>query len=130
LVNPSAAQPPTLLIVDDEWMNRELLQTLLEGAGYQVIQAHAVPPALELARSLKPALAIIDVRLPHHEEGYALCQALKSADDTAHIRVIMITALEAAAEAHKAQAAGADAFVTRGMGVGVILAAVEQLLAR
>ena len=122
--------PPTVLIVDDEWMNRDLLQTLLENAGYRVLQANAAPVALELARRHRPALAIVDVRLPHHEEGYALCRTLKSSPETAGIQVVMITALEGAAEVQKAQQAGADGFVTRGRGVSVVLATVERLLAR
>lgn len=121
---------PTVLIVDDEWMNRDLLQTLLESAGYRVLQANAVPLALELARQHRPALAIVDVRLPHHEEGYALCRDLKSSPETAGIQVIMITALEGTAEVQKAQQAGADGFVTRGRGVSVVLATVERLLTR
>ena len=70
--------PATILVVDDEWMNRELMQAVLESAGYRVLLAAGSADALELAHAEKPNLVIMDVRLRYPTEGYDLCRKLKS----------------------------------------------------
>jgi CheY-like chemotaxis protein len=82
---------PLLLLVDDDWMNREILQAQLEIAGFRVLAAHGGEQALELAHSSEPDLVLLDIRMSDMD-GFSVCAALKSQAVTAHIPVILLTA--------------------------------------
>src|SRR5262245_8429355 len=61
-----------IMVVDDDWMNRELLQTHLERAGYDVVTANNGQKALEIVMSRPPDLVLLDVRM-HGLDGYEVC---------------------------------------------------------
>ena len=104
---------PTILVVDDEWLNRELIEGLLSVFDYHVLLANGGDAALKLLTRETPDLIVMDVRMPDMD-GYTLCQQVKSNPKTAHIPVIMITALELDdAEKQKIADAGANDVVSR-----------------
>ncbi len=72
---------PYILIVDDEWMNRELLEAYLKMGGYRVGQANNGEKALEMVADQPPALVMLDVRLPGIS-GFEVCRRLKEAATT------------------------------------------------
>lgn len=121
-------QPKRILVVDDEWMNRDLLESVLMSAGYEVLLANATAPARQLAVQQQPHLILLDVRVPTEREGLQLCRLIKSDPATAHIRVVMITALETREEREQAQAAGADAFISRMIDIDDLLQLLSDLL--
>lgn len=123
------ARVPHILVVDDEWMNRELLQTVLESAGYTVSLANSAPRALSTLGEISPDLALIDVRLPREDDGYNLVRSIRAMPEYAQLKIMMITALESATEEVKARDAGADGFVSRIGGVNALLRAIERILA-
>ncbi|MCL4255580.1 MAG: response regulator, partial [Anaerolineae bacterium] len=84
---------PTILVVDDEWLNRELIEGILSVFNYDVLLANGGDSALKLLAHETPDLIVMDVRMPDMD-GYTLCHHVKSNSQTAHIPVIMITALE------------------------------------
>lgn len=86
----------TLLIVDDEKQNRLLLTELFQSE-YKIIQAKNGQQALERARSHLPDLILLDVLMPEMD-GMAVIRELKRDDDTRHIPVIFITALDTTAD--------------------------------
>ncbi|MDX2078600.1 MAG: response regulator [bacterium] len=103
----------TILVVDDEWLNRELIEGLLSVYDYRVLLANGGDAALKLLTREIPNLIVMDVRMPDMD-GYTLCQQVKSNPQTAHIPVIMITALELDdTEKQKIADAGADDVVSR-----------------
>jgi CheY-like chemotaxis protein len=83
----------TILVADDEELNRELLSTLLTGEGYQVICANDGDEALSAIRSHKVDLALLDVVMPRRT-GFSVCQIAKSAADTGLIPIILVTGLD------------------------------------
>ncbi|MCU0480836.1 MAG: response regulator [Anaerolineae bacterium] len=104
---------PTVLVIDDEWLNRELIEGLLSVFDYNVLLANGGESALKILGHESPDLIVMDVRMPGMD-GYELCRAVKSNPKTAHIPVIMITALELnAEEIQKITDAGADDIVSR-----------------
>lgn len=104
---------PTILVVDDEWLNRELIEGLLSVFDYNVLLANGGEAALKLLTHESPDLIVMDVRMPGMS-GYELCRAVKLNHRTAHIPVIMITALELdTQEMQKIADAGADDVVSR-----------------
>ena len=82
-----------VLVVDDVATNRLLLRAKLSSAYYDVVVAENGIQALELARSEQPDMVMLDVMMPLMD-GFEVCAALKSCETTAHIPVIMVTALD------------------------------------
>jgi putative two-component system response regulator len=83
---------PTILVVDDEPLNTRLLSDQLEAEGYAVRVAMNGPEALEMARSYRPDLILLDVMMPGMS-GLQVAQELKQSGPTQSIPVVMVTAL-------------------------------------
>lgn len=82
---------PTLLVVDDEPTNLQVLRQILQ-TDYRLLFARDGQKALELARSERPNLILLDVMMPGMT-GHEACAALKADADTRAIPVIFVTAL-------------------------------------
>ena len=67
-----------MLLVDDDEQYLELVSTTLERAGYRTSLARSGEEALALARSERPAIVVLDVKLPG-VSGYEVCRQLKDA---------------------------------------------------
>jgi CheY-like chemotaxis protein len=85
----AASQKGTILVVDDEEIMREILETLLTREGYDVRLASSGTEGLELARSLPFDAAIVDIMMPGID-GIATLDELKRIDED--LAVIIITA--------------------------------------
>jgi CheY-like chemotaxis protein len=114
MVNPPAPEKKSLiLVVDDHWMNRELMQDVLAAYGYEVVLAHNGAQALEISTTRQPALILMDVRMPDMT-GYEVCRRLKAADATRAIPVVITTALMIdREEQNKATEVAADGIISR-----------------
>jgi two-component system nitrate/nitrite response regulator NarL len=66
----------TILVVDDDGSFRQLMSTVLERAGYAAVEAATGEEAMEAARRERPALVLVDVKLPGIH-GYEVCRELK-----------------------------------------------------
>jgi len=121
---------PTILVVDDEWLNRELIEGLLSVFDYNVLLANGGDSALKLLTNQLPDLIVMDIRMPDMD-GYELCEKVKTTPRTAHIPVIMITALELnGQEQTRIIQAGADDVVSRMTLTKTLLEKVGQHLAQ
>ena len=101
-----------ILIVDDEWMNRELLETYLKMGGYEVKLANSGEKALELIEEELPDLVMLDIRMIGIS-GFEVCAQLKNNELTKGIPVLMVSALESEEDRTQAEQVGADGFVTK-----------------
>jgi adenylate cyclase len=121
--------PPahTIMVVDDDWLNRELLETYLQQAGYQVISAGDGARALQMAAAAPPDLVLCDVQMPRMS-GYEVCEAFKTNPLTRFVPVVMVTALDSDDEKLRAVEAGADDFVTKPFNSILLLTRVRSLL--
>lgn len=117
---------PTILIADDHDDNRELLQLLLLGAGYQVKEAKDGSECLTLARSEQPDLIVMDLSMPVLD-GWGVFHELKTDKRT---RAIPCMAVTAHAELNRIQAleAGFSAYVSKPFSSEVLLKTVASLL--
>lgn len=104
---------PRILIVDDGEENRYLLQSLLEGHGYQVDLAKEGVQALAVARQMPPDLIVTDILMPLMD-GFRLCREWKADHRLRHIPLAFYTATytDSKDEAY-ALGLGADAFITK-----------------
>lgn len=109
---PNEFANASVLIVDDQIQNVELLQGYLEDIGCQLQTAHDGPEALaEIARR-QPDLVLLDIMMPRLS-GFQVCKQIKSNPATRDIQVIMVTALNEIADIEKARECGMDDFVTK-----------------
>ena len=83
--------PATILIADDHDDNRELLQFLLVGAGYDVREAKDGSECLAIARDERPDLIVIDLSMPVLD-GWGVFEELQNHDRTAGIPCVAVTA--------------------------------------
>src|SRR5689334_10627354 len=86
------AEPVTVLVVDDEPLNIDLLEQELGAAGYCVVAARSGEEALQAAASTRPDLVLLDVMMPGLD-GYAVCKRLKANEALRDTPVIFLTAL-------------------------------------
>lgn len=118
---------PRILVADDDWLNRDLLQAYLSSSGCEVVTAADGESALKLAQNVPPDLALIDVQMPKMD-GLELCRRLKNSATTRFVPVVIITALDSEDEKLNAFEVGADDFITKPYSSIVLLARVRSLL--
>ena len=89
---PAAAPPSTILVVDDNPVNLQLLVRTLDGSGHRILAARSGPAALDIAHKIHPDLVLLDVMMPDMN-GFDVCRALKSDAETRDAAVIFLSAL-------------------------------------
>lgn len=101
----------TILIVEDNPVNRKLLLVVLRPHGYRLLTANDGTEAIELAAREQPDLILMDLQLPRLN-GYAAARHLKSQSITAHIPIIALTA-HAITEANGAFSSDFDGYLNK-----------------
>jgi CheY-like chemotaxis protein len=122
---PMAGFLATVLICDDEPSLRELIRISLDGP-YRFVEADDGEQSLELARSARPDVVILDMMMPRLN-GLEVLSALRQEKELADIPVIVLTAQPATRE--RALQEGADRVMVKPFEPGQIAAAVEEVLA-
>ncbi len=115
-----------LLVVDDRPDNLFLIQSILEGAGYQVELASSGAEALHQIESTPPALVLLDVMMPD-VDGYEVTRRLRHVSDMPFIPILLMTAYDQPSVV-KGLDLGADDFVRKPIEVEELLARVRSLL--
>ena len=116
-----------VLVVDDISTNLRLLEAKLLNEYYEVALASSGPEALEIAARWMPDVVLLDVMMPGMD-GYEVCRRLKSTASTAHIPVVMVTALTDQAERVRGLEAGADDFLSKPVDDATLFARMRALL--
>lgn len=116
-----------ILIVDDLAINRIILKVKLTAACHESVQAVDGMSALELARSEKPKLILLDMMLPDIS-GIEVCRRLRADPLTRDIPVVIITASSDRERRLEALRAGADEFLTKPLNEIILLARIRSLL--
>jgi class 3 adenylate cyclase len=101
-----------VLIVDDDEGNRTLLRDPLETHGYAIVEAENGEQALQKVEQRPPDVILLDVMMPRMD-GFEVCRRLKKDPRTAHIPILIITALSERMERLMGIAAGASDFLTK-----------------
>ena len=116
-----------ILVVDDDAMNREIMEAFLTSENYDVELAHDGGSALEMAPHLQPDLILLDVKMPDIS-GFDVCEQLKQHADTASIAIVIVTGFDAPQDRERAMQVGADAFLSRPFSGDDLLHQVSSLL--
>jgi CheY-like chemotaxis protein len=117
---------PTVLIVDDEPDNIELLGRRLTRRGYTVISATSAEDGIAKAVAEQPRVILMDVKMPQ-VDGLEASRRLKANDATKGIPIIMLTAHAMAEDRESALAAGANEYESKPVDLPRLLAKMEQL---
>ncbi|NTW01764.1 MAG: response regulator [Oscillochloris sp.] len=119
----------TILVVEDDTMNRELLERLLAIHGYQVISAADGAKGLAMARTHQPDLIIMDMGLPVLN-GWQATNRLKNTPATRHIPVIALTAYAFTEDRERCMAVGCDDYDVKPLDAGRLLMKIQFQLAQ
>lgn len=102
----------TVLVVEDNDMNRDLFVRLLRAHGFGVLEAKDGREAIEKTRDRRPAVVLMDLRMPVMD-GWEAARELKADESTAHIPIIAVTAHATEGEREKAVEHGCDDYISK-----------------
>jgi len=129
-LEPCASQdsgPKTILIVDDDADQAEVLSTRLLSQGYETLIAETAEQALELTRAELPHLVLLDLMLPDGS-GFDVCRTLADDQMTTSIPVIIVSAEERSDILRAARAAGSQYYVRKPYDPNALLVLIESAL--
>lgn len=122
------ARPARILVIEDDPVNLELDLALLEAEGHMVRAATSAEQGLRLARTERPDLILLDLRLPGMS-GWDAARHLKESVDTARIPIVALTAEAMQGDEARARAAGCDAYLTKPVDRPLFWTTIRRLLA-
>jgi CheY-like chemotaxis protein len=102
----------TILVVDDNRDNVEIMRALLESRGYTVAEASDGKTALAKLEDIRPDLVLLDVMMPGMD-GWQVCRTIKSHPSFGSTRVVMVTAKGGFEDKFEGMRAGADDYVVK-----------------
>jgi len=117
-----------ILIVDDQMEVRELVEVTLRVDGYEIFQAESGEKAIEIAKSEKPELIIMDIMMPGGMDGLEATQIIKNDPETEGCTVIMLTAKGQQADKEIGLKAGASDYFAKPFSPLDLMRKVEEVL--
>lgn len=126
-VTEAELRESTILVVDDNQQNLELLQAYLETLPCRIVTAGDGVAALEAVGQHKPDLILLDVMMPRMS-GFEVCSKLKSDPATRTIPIIMVTALNEIGDIERGVESGTDDFLTKPVKKLELITRVKSLL--
>jgi DNA-binding response OmpR family regulator len=117
----------TVLIVDDEPSLRALVHTTIESPVYQVIEARDGEEAWTLIKERKPALVLLDIKMPLRS-GFDILAAIRADPELRGTQVMILTASDDQADIDKGILAGADFYLTKPFSPADLLARVLEAI--
>ena len=119
----------TILVVEDTQDNLDLIQFLLEGAGYRVLTAMDGETCLALTRRHLPDLLLLDLAIPE-PDGWEVAATLKGDSATRGVTIVAITARTMPDDRRRAMAAGCDGFISKPIDVAGFAEEVHSFIVR
>ena len=102
----------TILVVDDNEMNRSLAREALEDEGYRVVLANGGAAGVKAFAAERPDCVLLDVRMPE-VDGFAACEQIRAMPDGAETPILFLTALRDVDTFDRALASSGDDFLTK-----------------
>lgn len=116
-----------VLVVDDILTNVKLLDAKLTAEYFEVVSAYSGAEALAKIEDSAPDIVLLDVMMPGMD-GFEVCRRIKANSKTAHIPVVMVTALDQPSDRVAGIEAGADDFLTKPVDDAALFARVRSLV--
>lgn len=117
----------TILYVEDNAMNRQIVRDLLRRTSYQLIEAYDGEAGVAVALEKRPDLILMDVQLPKIS-GLEATRRLRAEPATAQTPIIAITSFALSGDDEKAREAGATAYLAKPYSPRVLLGLIRKML--
>jgi two-component system cell cycle response regulator DivK len=121
--------PKRILVVEDNKLDMRLLKDILEGSGYETLQAADGLEAIDLAFASLPDLILMDIQLPEIS-GLEVTRRLRGDDRSRRIPIVAVTAFAMGWHEREALDSGCDAYISKPISVLGFLNTVESFLLR
>ncbi len=118
---------PTILIIDDDAVLADVLSRRLRQQRFEAITATSGRSGLSTARSQRPALIVLDLRLPD-ADGLSICEELADSPETCTVPVIILSGLEQPDILRRCRAAGCHYFVRKPYDPNALLILIRQAI--
>ncbi|MCA9971178.1 MAG: response regulator [Anaerolineales bacterium] len=118
-----------ILVIDDEFPIRYMVEHQLKRRGFDVISASDGPSGLKAAFTYRPDLVVLDIMMPRMD-GFAVCEELREHPETAAVPVIFLTACETKEHKMRAFEVGADDYLIKPFQPDELLAHIAAILRR
>lgn len=119
--------PKTVLIVEDNDLNMKLFSDLLEAHGYATLKTASGVEAMEIARTNRPDLILMDIQLPE-VSGLEVTKWLKQDAELKAIPVIAVTAFAMKGDEERIREGGCEAYLSKPISVAKFLETVRNYL--
>ena len=116
-----------ILVVEDEPEIRILVKTILEKAGYSVVEAEDGEAALRLVNEEEPDLVLLDVMIPGIE-GWEVCRRIRENEATRRLPIIMVTVRTTDEDIQRSVECGANAHINKPFDQRELLDTIKKLL--
>jgi CheY-like chemotaxis protein len=117
----------TVLVADDRPAGRELVRTVLEKAGFKVLEACDGNEAIRLARESKPDLIILDLHMPGLD-GFGTIEELRRDAAFASTPIVALTASAMQGDRERAISVGFSGYITKPIRLAALRLEIERLL--
>lgn len=117
----------TVLIIEDNDNNMELISFILEASGYKTRRAETGLLGKKLALEIKPDLVILDIQLPDID-GTMVLEGIRKVDVNHEIPIIAMTSFAMAGDREKLMAAGCTGYIEKPIDPDRVVAQIEQIL--
>ena len=117
----------TILIVEDNDLNRKLFRDLLDAHGYETLETCDVMEALELTREHHPDLILMDIQLPE-VSGLEVTKWIKEDETLKSIPIVAVTAFAMEGDKEKIHDGGCEAYIAKPIRVADLLGTVRRFL--
>ena len=118
---------PSVLVVDDEPLTRNLLRLMLERAGFDILEAEDGLKALLSVSENKPVVIVLDVLMPHMD-GLTVCEKLRSNPETAVLPIILLSARANPEAVQEGMEAGADEYLSKPVSREELIRTIRSVL--
>ena len=117
----------TVLVVEDNELNMKLFHDLLEANGYNIVQTRNGLEAIDLARTHRPDLILMDIQLPE-VSGLEVTKWLKDDPELKAIPVVAVTAFAMKGDEERIRQGGCEAYVSKPISVPKFLETIKTYL--
>ncbi len=118
---------PKIVIADDNFQNVELLEAYLSDFDCEIRTAHDGEETLQVVNEFAPDLLLLDVMMPRLS-GFEVCKKIRANPATKDLLILMVTALNEAADFERGVQAGTDDFLTKPVNKIELLCRIRSLL--
>jgi CheY-like chemotaxis protein len=117
----------TVLYIEDNFQNRRLVRKILQSRGYAVIEAEDGLAGLEMVRTLKPPLVLLDIGLPGMD-GLEVAAQIKADANLRDVFVVALTASAMRGDRERFLAAGCDDYISKPVQATELISKVDAYL--